>query len=246
MPNPVSTLSRSARVALAVAFAIPVAMVLAAMPAAHAADAGSQQSKPKVKRLEAKKVKEARDAVRPKVDATLQQLMKMSEPGPEHKALEVLAGSWSAKGRAFTTPDADPWPIEGTMVSRFILGGRYLESEWQGHIQKQKFWGRGLEGYDNVKKKHFSQWIDSMNTGISLSEGESSEDGRIRTMYSEVPDPETGQMVKQKSVTRVRGYNSYSFETSFVGEDGKETKMMEILFTREAAADEKPRQEGSR
>ena len=235
---PAFSVRRCVMAAVALSLTVPLGL-----PSAKAFE---PQSKPKVQRLEPKKVKEARDAVRPKVDAELQQLMKMSEPGPEHKALEVLAGTWSAQGRVFTKPDADPWRIKGTMVSRFILGGRYLESEWQGQIQKQKFWGRGLDGYDNVKKLHFSQWIDSMNTGVSLSQGEASEDGRVRTLYTEVLDPETGKMMKQKSVTRIRGYNSYSYESSYVGEDGTESKMMEILFTREAAPDEKLRREGSK
>ena len=38
-------------------------------------------------------------------------------------------------------------------------------------MKDMQFKGMGVEGYDNVKKKFVSSWIDNMGTGIQFSDG---------------------------------------------------------------------------
>ena len=60
------------------------------------------------------------------------------------------------------------------------MGGRYVMMDVTGKMQMpgedgkmkdMQFKGMGVEGYDNVKKKFVSSWIDNMGTGIQFSDG---------------------------------------------------------------------------
>ena len=51
-----------------------------------------------------------------------------------------------------------------------VTGKMQMPGE-DGKMKDMQFKGMGVEGYDNVKKKFVSSWIDNMGTGIQFSEG---------------------------------------------------------------------------
>ena len=96
-------------------------------------------------------------------------------------------------------------PIEtnGVVVRQPIMGGRYFLADFDvemlpgtdGKLEKVNFKGKSIEGYDNVKKKFISIWIDNASTGPTIFEGSYDPASRIFT-YAGETEPKPGQ--KQK------------------------------------------------
>ena len=59
------------------------------------------------------------------------------------------------------------------------LGGRFLEERVQSSFMGQPFSGIGYTGYDNVKKKYVSTWMDNMGTMIMVMEGTPDPAGKV-------------------------------------------------------------------
>src|SRR5262245_49061633 len=70
------------------------------------------------------------------------------QPGPEHKKLKELEGTWDA------TIKMGDQESKGTMVWKSDLGGLWLYSEFQGEFAGMKFTGKGFDSYDPIKKKY--------------------------------------------------------------------------------------------
>ena len=96
----------------------------------------------------------------------------------------------------------------------------------------QTFRGMGVWGYDNVKKKFVSSWLDNSSTGISYSEGEWDADKNAIVFHSEWIDPMTSKPVKAKMVMGIVGEDKHVFEMFMIDEDGNEQKSMEIVYTK--------------
>ncbi|RMF21416.1 MAG: DUF1579 domain-containing protein [Deltaproteobacteria bacterium] len=169
-----------------------------------------------------------------KMTPEMEAWIKAGQPGEHHRHLARLAGTWTAE---VTTWMPGPEGVQevkstGKMESKMIFDGRYLESHYQGTFMGQQFEGFGLDAYDNVSGKYVGIWIDSMSTTMAIFRGECDGTGKVRTSYGRIKDPVTGRMKKQKAVTTIIDENTYTYEAYEYGKDGKEVKMMKIVFTR--------------
>ena len=95
----------------------------------------------------------------------------------------------------------------------------------------QPFTGMGILGYDNHGKKYVSTWMDSMGTGIFYMEGKAGKDPNRITLTGRYDDPIQGPM-KLRAVTKLVDVDHEIFEMYGAGKTGKETKMLEIVYTR--------------
>jgi hypothetical protein len=96
------------------------------------------------------------------------------------------------------------------------------------------FEGLNVTGYDNLKKKYVSVWLDNHSTGFITMEGAYDEAAKTTTYVGEYDDPLTGR-AKMRNVLREITKDRYVFETYQVGPDGREQKNMEITYTRQAS-----------
>lgn len=128
-------------------------------------------------------------------------------------------------------PSAPPSESKGTAVCKPMMGGRYFVTENTGRVRmpgpdgKLKdldFTGTAIDGYDNVKKKFVSSWIDNMATAIMTSEGTHDAATDTFTYVSEYePMPQMQ--------TKVRETIIFEF---FEDQGDGENKTMEIDCTR--------------
>src|SRR4051794_17346263 len=79
-------------------------------------------------------------------------------PGPEHKLLHDLAGTFEAKVTIHVGPD-QTLQTKGVVKREMILGGRFLKEDFEGTFGDQPFKGLGLSGYDPAKKKYVGSWV---------------------------------------------------------------------------------------
>ena len=155
---------------------------------------------------------------------------KVNAAGPQHKAMERFAGEWDAEV-ATMMPDGAMAKSKGKQTAKMILGGRFLESTFEGTMMGKPFHGRGLMGYDNLKKKYVSTWADSMSTGIMVFVGDAPADGKVFTSSAEQTSAD-GKTERWREVTTVHDDKSYTFDMFVVTPDGKDFKMMSIKYTK--------------
>jgi hypothetical protein len=159
---------------------------------------------------------------------------KYGTPGPQHKQLEQLVGTFDADVTMQMAPDSPPMTSKGKMENKMIMGGRFLHGDFTGDFGGQEFKGSSVYGYNNFTKKYVSGWIDSMSTGIMMAEGDSADDGKTITVKCTFDCPITNDKKTVREVMKIVDADHYSYETyePGAGADGKDLKTMTIKYTR--------------
>jgi len=156
---------------------------------------------------------------------------KLATPGEPHKLLASMAGSWTTTTKEWMEPGKPPTESTGTAEMKMLLDGRFLYQEYNSQMMGQPFSGIGIDAYDNMTKKYVTAWIDSMGTGIFIMEGTASADGKTITLKGSHPEPGGGKMT-HRAVWKIVDNNNQTFDMFGAHHRGKETKMLEITYTR--------------
>ncbi len=157
---------------------------------------------------------------------------ELNTPGPPHERFKQIAGKWNAESKMWFGP-GDPMVSPGVSTVELVFDGRYLKQHFRCLSAEIPFEGLQLMGYDNIRKKYVSIWIDSVSTGITLMEGTYDEATETLTMTGQTDDPTTGP-TKMRSVTREISKDRCVMEMYQAGPDGQEQKCMEVIYTRES------------
>jgi Protein of unknown function (DUF1579) len=152
-------------------------------------------------------------------------------PGEPHKQFATLAGSWTTQTKEWMEPGKPPMESAGTAEMKMLLDGRFLYQEFNSQMMRQPFNGIGIDGYDNIRKKYVTAWMDSMGTGIFIMEGTASSDGKTITLRGSHPEPGGGKM-SHRAIWKLIDNNTQQFDMYGAHHGHKETKMMEIVYRR--------------
>ena len=157
--------------------------------------------------------------------------MPVVKAGPEHEVLKGDVGTWDATVESYMPGVTQPLVSKGTETNT-LVGGMWLVTDFKGEMMGQPFQGHGVSGWDPNKKKYVGTWVDTMSTGLGLTE--SSYDAAAKTMTGtfEGPDPSSGQVTKMKSSVVWKDPNTRVFTMSGPGPDGKDATFMKITYTR--------------
>ena len=150
-----------------------------------------------------------------------------AKPGPEHAELKKIEGTWDASMKMAEVPEAMP----GVATYKMECDGMWLASDFRMDVPGFKFQGKGLDGYNQNKKKYVGIWVDSMSSAPMLMEGTHDAATKTTTMTGEGPGQD-GKPQKFKTVTKVADDDHMHFEMFMVGADGKETSAFTINYTR--------------
>ena len=180
----------------------------------------------------------AATAASPNPAEMMKQMMEMAKLNENHKTLADLAGSWSYTVKMMA-PGETPSTSTGSVTRKPVMNGRFFLGEFTGTMKmpgadgKMKdftFKGMSVEGYDNVKQKFVSSWVDNMGTGILNSEG--SYDPATKTFtYTGEMEPVPGMKVPVREVIKITDKNHHIFEW-YENRGGQEMKTLEIDYTR--------------
>ena len=171
----------------------------------------------------------------------MKMMMDMAKLNENHKMLADLNGNWNFVTKFWMNgdPTSKPQESKGTAVRKSLMGGRYFAMDVKGKMQmpgpdgKMKdmdFTGMSLEGYDNAKQKFVGAWIDSMGTGIMMTEGTYDAATKSLTSTGEFQMSPTMKM-KIREVLKITDKDHMTFEW-YEDRGGKEVKTMEIAYTR--------------
>lgn len=165
-------------------------------------------------------------------DEMMAMMMKYATPGPEHKALQPLIGSWDCVTKMWMDPSAPPTESKGTSESKWILGGRFVQEDVTGDMNGMPFHGLGFTGYDLYKKQYNWVWMDEMGTMIMYSTGNVDNTGKVFTFGGSYDDMMTGKPKTYKANITIIDDNKHTFEMFDVGPNGKMVKNFEVDYTR--------------
>jgi uncharacterized protein DUF1579 len=199
-----------------------VAMALIAAGLAVAADA-PKKAEPKKPELNA-------GGPPPTQEEMMAAWQKSAAVGPEHAVLKNFEGKWTSSVTATMDPSKPPEKSEGTSEGMVILGGRFVHVLHHGTMMGQPFEGMMLLGYDNIRKKYTSSWVDSMGTQIASYDGTWNAAKKSLTMAGHFLDPMTGKPMKTRGVTAFPDATTMTYDEYMMGPDGKEMKTLHIDF----------------
>ncbi|HYD00336.1 MAG TPA: DUF1579 domain-containing protein [Phycisphaerales bacterium] len=161
----------------------------------------------------------------------MQEWMRLASPGEPHKLLKSLEGEYTTVTRIWMQP-GKPQESTGKATFKTILGGRYLQQDFQGTMMNMPMNGLGLMGYDNHRRQYVSMWADSLSTAMYTMTGGISQDGKTITSFGQMDEPTTKQIGKTvKWVTRIVSADKMVFE-SWEVECGDPMKVFEVEYTR--------------
>ncbi len=173
------------------------------------------------------------------MDPKMQEMMKKFEaaatPGEPHKVLADISGKWKTMSQMWESPEAKPQTSKGTADFKMILGGRWLQQEFNGTAMGKPFQGLGLIGFDNVKQKYETHWFDSMSTGSMQSEGDFDVSTKTLKDKGTMSCPISPNKVQDiRSEWQMVNKNKMIFSMFGKGPmaSGPEFKMMEIVYSR--------------
>jgi len=153
-------------------------------------------------------------------------------PGAGHRALDALVGDWKAEVKCWPEPGGEAHTSQGIAKARWTLGGHFLEEEFQGEMMGQRFNGRNVIGYDNLKQKFNSVWVSDVQTSMFTCEGEGENNNRVITLEGTASCAATGRTdIPMKTVFRILSPDKHIFEM-YDGSRGGDGKTMEITYTR--------------
>ena len=156
---------------------------------------------------------------------------KLATPGEPHKLFATLAGNWTTTTKEWMEPGKPPTESTGTADMKMLLDGRFLYQEFTSQMMGQPFSGIGIDGYDNLRKKYVTTWMDTMGTGFFTMEGTASGDGKTITLKGQHDEPGGGKMT-HRAVWKIVDGNTQTFDMYGTHKHSKEMKMLEITYTR--------------
>jgi hypothetical protein len=166
-------------------------------------------------------------------------MMELGKLNENHKLLAATAGTWSYTVKMWMDPKGNPTDSTGTAVRKAIMDGRFVTGEYtgkfkmpgaDGKMKDMNFKGMSFDGYDNVKQKFVSTWVDSMGTGVMFLEGTYDASAKTFTYTGEF-EMMPGMKCKVREVIKNTDANHMSME--YYEDRGQgESKSMEINYTR--------------
>jgi len=166
----------------------------------------------------------------PTQDQMMAAWQKSAAVGPEHAVLKNFEGKWKSSVTATMDPTQPPEKSEGTSEGMLILGGRFVHVLHHGSMMGQPFEGMMLLGYDNLRKKYTSSWVDNMGTQIASYDGQWNAAKKELTMTGHFLDPISGQPQQTRGVTAFPDANTMTYDEYMTGPDGKEMHGLHIDF----------------
>jgi Protein of unknown function (DUF1579) len=169
----------------------------------------------------------------------MKQMMELAKLNENHKLLASTAGTWSYTVKMWMDPNGKPTESTGTAKREAIMDGRYVSGDYtgkfkmpgaDGKMQEMNFHGMSMDGYDNVKKKFVSGWVDNMGTGITTMDG--TYDAATKTFtYTGEYEMMPGMKEKVRQLIKLTDANHMTME--YYEDRGQgEAKTMEINYTK--------------
>ena len=168
----------------------------------------------------------------PEMSAEERAMMEAGMTGPQQAQLKAMEGSWDTRVTMWMGPE--PTSAAGKSVNRVIMDGRFIQTDYSGDFMGEKFTGIGYTGYDNLRKKFVSTWMDSMSTGIYLTYGSYDAASATYTYVGDMPDyVDPSKTFKVRETVKIDSADQHTMQWFETRGDKPEAKTMEIVYKRQ-------------
>ncbi len=165
-------------------------------------------------------------------DAIMQKWIEFMTPGPAHAQLDQRIGNWKIKLETWPAPGGPPAVSEATAELKWAMGRRYLVETIKGNYGNLPFEGLGIIGYDNLKKKYVTVWIDNLGTGLMTGSGMYDDAAKTYVFTVLSPDVMTGDYKPGRLVQRMTSANELIVEMFDTTPEGREFVSLKAVYTR--------------
>ena len=156
------------------------------------------------------------------------------QPTPHHEHFKKMVGTWDVATRMTPAPGAPAIESKATATYTLGPGGLWVIGEFKGEMGGGPFTGHSIDGFDPAKNKHTGIWVDSMSPTLNIGEGTCENDCR-KQMGSIDGVGTDGKPAKYRYTAESKDDDHATMEMFSKGPDGKEWKMMTIVYTRKKA-----------
>ncbi len=152
--------------------------------------------------------------------------------GEHHKKLDRFVGKWDIEMRMFMGDQATP-AEKGTAEVRWLMDGRWLESDWSGQMMGTPVRGHSIIGYDNFKMSYVFTGLTNFDTAMNHAEGDMTPDGKSLILYGTLDEYLTGEHDKMvKYAYRFISPDEIRLEIHDLPIGEVNTKVVEIAYKR--------------
>ncbi len=170
--------------------------------------------------------------------------MSRGMPGPEHRALEPLIGTWKVQLSMYGTigrnPD-DPPIVSNDLICRraWVAGGRYIEDMTEGTMGDAPYWRKGWLGYSNMDRRHEWITIDAVNSNMMYYAGKPGTTSKspiimtgVFTDQGVAGEASVGKSVDMRTVIKIENADRHVIELYFTPPGKKEILAQRATYTR--------------
>lgn len=156
------------------------------------------------------------------------------QAGGRHHALGRLVGRWRGTTRVWFEPDtvADEAPINGTI--RSVLGGRFVQHEYETTFMGELQHGLALYGWHIDRRAYEAAWIDSAHTGTQLMYSEGAKGDARFAVLGHYGGHDDGMPWGWRTEIALEGDDRLVITAFNITPQGEESKAVETVYTREA------------
>jgi hypothetical protein len=150
--------------------------------------------------------------------------------GAEHEELAATAGRWDVTSTMWMPGTPEATVSTGVAERTLALGGRVLVEQFRSEVMGQPFEGIAHTGYDNVTKRWWSTWSDTMSTSVILLHGDSKTETTDEFSGTMI-DPVGGLPIAMRIVIETTADREvHTFYETHTG--AAEVKSMELVYVR--------------
>lgn len=159
---------------------------------------------------------------------------KFLRPGDNHKILERFVGTWKGDLKALLhgTPPKEV-PMQETLEARWILDGRFLETQFTFQINGEKIQGETIMGFNGGNQKFTRLYISAVDVRETFSHGVYIRAKDTLVFRGLEHDPVTGDDFERRDVYLFGpDKNKIGYERIYNMADGSDIKVVEGTYTR--------------
>lgn len=165
----------------------------------------------------------------PASDPMMEAMIAQGRPGPEHAWMAFMVGSWDVSAKMWMGP-GEPETSSARMESYWIMGRRFVRSEYTGELAGRPYRGEATFGFSNPASRYESSWVDSIGSAISQSSG--TRDGDVVTLKGIEVNPMMGGEIPFRHVYTKKSDDEWVMESYWTMPGMGEMKGMELVYTR--------------
>jgi len=154
-------------------------------------------------------------------------------PGPDHERLNALIGEWTTTIKQWTGPESEAVELTGTMTSRWILDGRFVEERAEnGTSQGGRYESLGYLGYNRQTELYERFWMTNSSTGVFTERGRYDPDENVIRMEGSEMAAGSLVVILTASELKIESPSRHVLTAYATSVEGVRWKQLEIVYTK--------------